>query len=188
MGKEIVSLEPQAVGNFNELPSVVGVWDWDLASNVIYGDDAVARIFGLDPDLTKRGLPPEVYFANIHHEDRQMIIDHSQRSIASIGACSDNFRLVAPSGSKWVNSQGRAFADRDNNPRCFVGLISEIAPPYGFEAGETGVFPGGDADNDVLYLCLHAKRIAMNSNRPFLEYLLDMAITEATDFRVMNKC
>ena len=188
MGKEIVSLEPKVVGSFSELPPVIGVWDWDLVSNVIYGDAAVANAFGLDSALTKRGLPPEVYFENVHHEDRQMIIDHSQRSIATNGSCSDNFRIVTPSGAKWVNTQGRAFADQNNNPRCFVGILSEIAPPYGFDAGESGVFPGGSADDDVLYLCLHAKRIAMNSKRPFLEYMLDMVIAEVTDFRVVNKC
>ena len=124
MDKEIVTLESRTIGGYIESPPAIGVWDWDVASNVIYGDDVVAKVFGLSSALTKRGLPPEDYFGLIHHEDRQMVIDHSQRSIATNGACSDNFRIVASSGARWVNSQGRAFADRNNNPRCFVGLIS----------------------------------------------------------------
>lgn len=187
MDKGIVCVEPQSVGGFSEPPPPIGVWDWDISSNVIYGDDAVARAFGLSAALTKEGLPPEAYFSNIHADDRQMVIDHSRRSIATNGACSDNFRIMSPSGAKWVNSQGRAFADRNNNPRCFVGLISEIAPQYGLDAGEASIFPGSSADDDVLYLCLHAKRIAANSKRPFLGYLLEMVIAEVTDSRFMSK-
>ena len=188
MGKEIVGLEPRPTGGFKELPPVIGVWDWDIANNVIYGDDAVAKVFGLNSDKTRKGLPPEAYFSIIHEDDRQMIIDHSRRSIATNGACSDNFRIMATAGTRWVNSQGRAFADVNNNPRNFVGLITEIAPQYGHDAMETSIFPGGSLEDDVLYLCLHAKRIALHSKRPFLEYLLDMAIAEVTDSRTLKKC
>jgi hypothetical protein len=188
MGRQIVSPECAPLVGYNDFAPAIGVWDWDLASNVIYGDDAVAKVFGLDSSLTKKGLSPEDYFGAIHQDDRQMIIDHSRRSIATNGACSDNFRIVSPLGVKWVNSQGRAFADRQNNPRCFVGLISEIAPQNGFDHAETSIFPGGSADDDVLYLCIHAKRIAMHAKRPFLEYLLEMVMAEVTDSRVMHKC
>lgn len=188
MGKQIVSLEPTAIAGFKELAPVTGVWDWDIASNVIYADEAVAKAFGLNAILTRKGLPPEAYFSLIHDDDRQMIIDHSQRSVATNGSCSDNFRILSPTGTRWVNSQGRAFADQNNNPRCFVGMITEIAPRYGHESMDTSIFPGGSVDDDVLYLCLQAKRIAVNSKRPFLEYLLEMVVAEVTDSRTLRKC
>jgi hypothetical protein len=187
MDKEIVCAEPAAVVDFHDMLPTIGVWDWDLCNNVIYGDDIIAKAFGLSSSLTKKGLPPEHYFAHIHQDDRQMIIDHSQRSIATNGACSDKFRIVSPSGTKWVNSQGRAFADQNNNPRCFVGLITELGSPYGPESSEARIFPGGSADDDLLYLCIQAKRIASSSRRPFIEYLLELIMAEVTNSQVMNK-
>jgi len=188
MDREIVSPTLAPVGGFVEPASAIGVWDWDLSSNLIFADEAVANAFGLCSASTRRGLPPENYFSIIHHEDRQMIIDHSQRSIATLGSCSDNFRIVRPEGTKWVHSQGRCFAGSDNTPRCFVGLISDIAPQHQFDQLESYHFSGGAANDDVLYLCLHAKRIAMRTNRPFLTYLLEMVVSEVTNTNVMAKC
>jgi len=188
MDKEIAGLSRPAPGGFTEPQAAIGVWDWDLSSNLIFADEAVANAFGLDPDLTRKGLPADSYFSNIHHEDRQMVIDHSLRSIAANGSCSDNFRIVRRDGTKWVHSQGRCFASGENAPKCFVGLISELAPQQPFELPESYYFSGGAANDDVLYLCLHAKRIATRTNRPFLTYLLEMVIAEVTGSNVMNKC
>jgi hypothetical protein len=186
MDKEIVHLTQTAVGGFTEAPVAIGVWDWDLSSNLIFADEAVADAFGLDSELTRRGLPPEAYFSLVHDEDRQMLIDHSLRSISTNGSCSDNFRILKRTGTKWVHSQGRCFASGDNAPKCFVGLISEISPSH-MDPAEPYVFAGGAANDDVLYLCLHAKRIAMRTNRPFLTYLLEMVIAEVTGSGNVNK-
>src|SRR5450631_2753902 len=130
MDKEIVHTAQKAMGALAEPQVAIGVWDWDLSSNMIFADETVADAFGLNAALTRKGLPPEAYFSQVHAEDRQMIIDHSMRSIATNGSCSDNFRIVRPSGTKWVHSQGRCFASGDNAPKCFVGLISEITPQH----------------------------------------------------------
>ena len=187
MDKEILHLTQRPVAGLAEPTVSIGVWDWDLSSNMIYADETVASAFGLKPALTSKGLPPDAYFSNIHEEDRQMIIDHSMRSIATNGSCSDNFRIVRPDGTKWVHSQGRCFAGKDNVPRCFIGVISEIAP-NAVDHGESYQFSGGAANDDVLYLCVHAKRIAMRTGRPFLTYLLEMVIAEVTESKVMNQC
>lgn len=188
MDQEIVHQAPANIGGFPDIPVAIGVWDWDLSSNLIFADESVANAFGLNSSLTRRGLPPEAYFSNIHDEDRQMIIDHSLRSIAANGSCSDNFRIVGPMGTRWVHSQGRCFSSGDNAPKCFVGLISEIAPHHNFEQAESYHFSGGAANEDLMYLCLHAKRIATRTNRPFLSYLLEMVIAEVSEVGVINKC
>jgi hypothetical protein len=188
MGQGLANLEQIALGGLTEPSVSIGVWDWDLSSNIIYADEAVASAFGLTVATTSKGLPPDAYFSMIHEEDRQMVIDHSMRSIATNGSCSDNFRIVRADGTKWVHSQGRCFAGKDNAPRCFVGLITEIAPHERIEQRESYYFSGGAANDDVLYLCLHAKRIAMRSGRPFLTYLLEMVIAEVTESKVLNKC
>jgi len=188
MDKELVQLAQRPFGDMAEPAVTIGVWDWDISSNLIFADETVAEAFGLNHNLTRKGLPPETYFSSIHDEDRQMVIDHSMRSIATLGSCSDNFRIVRPDGTKWVHSQGRCFANGDNAPKCFVGLITEISPHHKFERMESFHFSGGAANDDVLYLCLHAKRIAMRTNRPFLTYLLEMVIAEVTDSAVMNRC
>lgn len=188
MDKEWVDVIQRPIGRFVEPPVSIGVWDWDLASNLIFADETVANAFALNPALTKKGLPPDTYFSHIHSEDRQMIIDHSMQSIATNGSCSDNFRIVRPDGTKWVHSQGRCFASGDNAPKCFVGLISEMSPQHSFDMADAYHFSGGAANDDVLYLCLHAKRIATRANRPFLNYLLEMVIAEVSESKIINKC
>ena len=187
MDKDVGLIAHEALGVLPHAPASIGVWDWDLSSNLIFADEAVAEAFGVEARDARRGLPPEAYFSHIHAEDRQMIVDHSMRSIATLGSCSDNFRIVRLGGVKWVHSQGRCFAAGDNSPKCFVGLISEFAPTHPLDQPDAYRFSGGCANDDVLYLCLHAKRIAMRSNRPFLTYLLEMVISEVTEAKVVYK-
>jgi PAS domain-containing protein len=104
----------------------LGVWDWDLGTDLIYADDSVARMFGLDANLTENGLPPEQYFSRIHNDDRQTIVDHAHLCVETLGICLDDFRIVRPSGTIWVHSRGRCFADSERRPTIYAGLIVEI--------------------------------------------------------------
>jgi hypothetical protein len=173
---------------FGELSPAYGVWDWDLGCNIIYADESAARIFGVDARLAKQGLPPETYFQLIHEDDRQMIIDHSLLSISTIGACSDNFRIFDEGGTKWVHSQGRCFANSENKPKFFIGLVAEIGQTFETERKASYGRALGGAGDDILYLSLYARRIAEQTNRPFVAYLLDMVIAEVTDLKVLSRC
>jgi hypothetical protein len=188
MHEQIWESPDKILHSFGELNPTYGVWDWDLGCNTIYADEATARIFGVDAGLAKRGLPPEVYFQNIHKDDRQMIIDHSLRSISTIGQCADNFRIFDDMGTRWVHSQGRCFADRENKPKCFIGLVAEIGQTFETERKAHSVATSGGAGDDILYLSLYARRIANETNRPFVAYLLDMVIAEVTDLKVLSRC
>jgi hypothetical protein len=176
---------PHGAGEINP---AYGVWDWDLAGNVIYADEESARIFGVDAQLAKRGLPPESYFQSIHEDDRQTIIDHSLRSISTIGTCADNFRILDAAGTRWVHGQGRCFADRENKPKCFVGLVAEIGRRFETDRRALCGRPANEGGDDILYLSVCARRIAQETNRPFVAYLLDMAIAELTDLKILTPC
>ena len=188
MSAQVLERADSFVYSFGDLRPAYGVWDWDLGCNLIYADEAAARIFGVDARLAKKGLPPETYFQVIHEDDRQMVIDHSMRSIATFSACADHFRIYDGEGTKWVHSQGRCFADSQNKPRCFIGLVAELG--QGSETDRKAFCGGGSggADDDVLYLSLYARRIANETNRPFVAYLLDMVIAEVTDRKLFSDC
>lgn len=159
----------------------LGVWDWDLDKNLIYADDAVAGMFGLESKLTENGLAPDQYFSRIHGDDRQLIEDHARLCVETLGVCLDDFRIIRPSGTIWVHSRGRCFADSAKQPTIYAGLIVEIDRPDDNGPLEFFGAPKPNALDDILYLCLHARRICSNLNRPMLNYLLDMAILEIKD-------
>lgn len=185
MDQQIRLFEKCALEGVGHLSPKYGVWDWDLGENMIYADETAARIFGVTPEVARSGLSPDAYFGCIHQDDRQTIIDHSYRSISTFGVCADNFRLVGPAGNKWVHSQGRCFAGRDNKPKCFIGLVAEIGAPTEVERRDASS-PSGGVDDDLIYLCLHARRIAAADKRPFLAYLLDLAVAEVTQSAVLS--
>lgn len=188
MNEQGLAFADVALRGLGELRPAYGVWDWDLGGNVIYADETAARIFGVDARLAKKGLPPETYFRSIHADDRQLIIDNSMRSISTFGACADNFRIVDEVGTKWVHSQGRCFADQHNKAKCFVGLVAELSQSFGPATGAHSAPSVAQASDDILYLSLYAKRIANETNRPFVAYLLDMVIAEVTDLQVVSRC
>ena len=159
----------------------LGVWDWDIEKNLIYADDAVARMFALDPNLAENGLPPDQYFSRIHSEDRQIIEDHARLCVETLGICLDDFRIVRPDGAIWVHSRGRCFADSERKPTIYAGLIVEIDQPRAETPSEMFNTLKRNASDDILYLCLHARRISANLKRPLLQYLLDMVIFEIKD-------
>jgi hypothetical protein len=188
MSGQVLERADSFVYRIGDLRPAYGVWDWDLGCNLIYADEAAARIFGVDAGLAKKGLPPETYFQLIHNDDRQMVIDHSLTSISTFGSCADNFRILDDAGTKWVHSQGRCFANSENKPRCFIGLVAELG--QGCET-DRQAFCGrasGGAGDDILYLSLYARRIANETNQPFVAYLLDMVIAEVTDRKVYSHC
>ncbi len=51
VSEERLTMALEASGN-------VGTWEWDLASDILVGDERMAQLYGIDPRLAREGHPP----------------------------------------------------------------------------------------------------------------------------------
>lgn len=48
-----------------------GIFTWDIVRDLVYGDSALAALFGLAASETSQGLPLKLYLDRVHPEDRR---------------------------------------------------------------------------------------------------------------------
>jgi PAS domain S-box-containing protein len=107
--------------------SELGLWDFDIANNVLVASGKMAEIYGLksNDDYTL-----ETVFAAIHPDD----LDGQRKFFGEIvnGQAEESFtveyRIIdATSGAtKWIRSQGRAFSHGDGHIYRTVGAVADI--------------------------------------------------------------
>ena len=71
-----------------------GIFTWDIEKNIVFADRAVARLHGLNPEETVRGLPIEVYLARVHPDDRPRLAEGITETI------------VAEPTARWLSRAG----------------------------------------------------------------------------------
>lgn len=101
-----------------------GFFCWDMRSNITYADAAVARLYGLDPDKTSKGLPIEDYVARIYEPDRPRITEAITNCIKGNYPQQEIYRVVNGCGRlASVLGYGRVFMNANGEPTQYVGLI-----------------------------------------------------------------
>jgi PAS domain S-box-containing protein len=105
--------------------SGTGTFRWNILTNELDWDDALDRLFGLEPGVTARNL--DEFVARVHPDDRAAII-------AACAACAREgadfrleFRVLLPGGGeRWLLDQGRTFRDADGRPVSMTGACVDI--------------------------------------------------------------
>ena len=107
--------------------SVVGLWDWEMATDRMYVDANFARMFAVDPARAAGGVPLETFLAAIHHEDRSRIDVAVERAVASMEEYDEEFRVIGVDGrERWVSARGRCHYDDEGHPSHFPGVVTDI--------------------------------------------------------------
>lgn len=106
---------------------MVGIWDWDLKTNLIYADPNFAEIYTVDPGDAARGAPLEAYTRNFHPDD----LPAFEKELAAVFSGQESFnaeyRIVQPDGGvRWVHARGRLIRDEFLEPVRFSGAAIEI--------------------------------------------------------------
>ncbi len=106
----------------------VGTWDWDLKTGLIYCNERFANLFSVDPAVAAtQGVPAEDYIASIHPEDQHIVVENTQRAIATAGPYVVEFRLPQKNGPDlWIYALGHAYLDAEGNPSRFPGAAMDI--------------------------------------------------------------
>lgn len=104
----------------------VGIFDWDLATNLIHVDSNLARIYGLDPRQGDAGYALADLSANFHPDDMPGIEAALEKVFAGTEDYSTEHRILVPDGSvRWVAVRGSLVRDGEKRVR-FPGAVVDI--------------------------------------------------------------
>lgn len=102
----------------------IGTWESSFTDGVptsTYWSSEMWRIYGIEPGFA----PPEEAFVNaIHPDDRDMILAHYARLLASDqDSVRYSFRIVRPDGRvRWIESIARVVRDEQRRPLVVTGV------------------------------------------------------------------
>jgi PAS domain-containing protein len=101
-----------------------GLFTWDLRSNLVYADSALAYLFGLEPGETEHGLPLQTYMERIHPLDAPTLAKQINDAIVAEHPTVQNYRVLNQDGIYvTVCAFGRCFRDRDDVPVHYAGIV-----------------------------------------------------------------
>ena len=103
----------------------VGVWTYEVASDRFIYDEAIARLYALDPARGPGGIPRSEFLGNVHADDRASLKATMETGLKIAGDLELEYRICHPDGSvHWVLSRGHTYHDADGRPvrRTGVGV------------------------------------------------------------------
>jgi diguanylate cyclase (GGDEF)-like protein/PAS domain S-box-containing protein len=102
----------------------LGVWDWDLRSNLTTWDDTMFEIYGL-PRLVP--MPYEMWSGTVHPDDLPGAEASLQRAIATQGQDEVRFRITRPDGAaRVIKAAEGAVVGADGKVSRLVGVNIDI--------------------------------------------------------------
>ncbi|BAY09113.1 PAS domain S-box protein [Calothrix sp. NIES-2098] len=96
-------------------------WDMDLITNYVVCSPNAPSVWGMQAGTT------EEFFAVIHPDDRQRIVQAAQTAIAGESSYEQEYRVIAPDGVvRWLNSQGQVYLDETGRGIRITGVTVDI--------------------------------------------------------------
>ena len=110
--------------NLEENAAEPGIFTWSLAEDTVYGDTAIASLFGLDPAETICGLPIASYIERIHTDDRARVAALISQAVRGGMPYHAEYRVLdAFDEIRWVMAMGRCFRNRQGDPNHYAGIV-----------------------------------------------------------------
>ena len=104
-----------------------GIYTWSLSDDRLYGDSAIAALFGLDPLKTIRGLPLSEYMNRVHLDDREALGIAISEAVKTGQAYYAEYRVKdATKQYVQVMAMGRCFRDVTGKPALYSGIIYPV--------------------------------------------------------------
>lgn len=106
---------------------MVGIWDWEFATDLIYADANFASIYGIDPELAGRGVPLADYTHRFHPDDLPGFELALKKTLEDGTPFSHEYRVLQADGSfRWLLARGNVVRDADGTPVRFPGASIDI--------------------------------------------------------------
>jgi len=101
-----------------------GIYVWSLDTDVLFGDTAIADLFGMDADQTVSGLPLSAYLARVVPEDKATVSRAIAQAVRDGQPYHAEYRVIDRLGDvRWVMALGRCFRDKTGNPVHHAGIV-----------------------------------------------------------------
>ncbi len=121
-----------------EATGTVGIWDWDLKSDLIQADATLAGLFTVDPAWAARGAPLAEYTRHLHPDDRAAFQGELDRVFGGFEDFASEYRVLQADGSvRWVLARGRVLRDADATPVRFLGVAVDMTDRKQAESRQT---------------------------------------------------
>ncbi|MEO6122091.1 MAG: PAS domain-containing protein, partial [Ilumatobacteraceae bacterium] len=149
----------------------VGTWRWDRRGSLMSWDDAMCRLFGIEPSA----FDGESWQHLVHPDDLERVTSNLAAAIEHRGAYEVDFRVIwADRSEHWIDSRGKVFVGDANEVLGTIGYATEITDRKA-------------AELDARRRAADAERLANDESRQrlrleFLVGLNDLAI-QAVDHR-----
>ncbi|MGO4355100.1 PAS domain-containing protein [Rhizobium sp. RAF36] len=105
-----------------------GIFTWDIASNLLYVDSALAEIYGFDPVVAASGQPIEKFLERVHPEDRPRLAKIIGQGIVQDIPQQVTYRVPNAEGRYVaVTAFARSFYDKSSNPIFCSGIVVPAA-------------------------------------------------------------
>ncbi len=104
---------------------VIGVWDWDLGSGVLFWDRVTQKIYGVKEGDFENAR--DACFALLHPEDRILFLETLWRAVESASDVVQDFRIVRPDGDvRRLRSFARPMRLPESKPMRMVGVTYDV--------------------------------------------------------------
>ena len=158
----------------NDSSDGAGLYTWDLDTDTLYADSAMAELFGLDKALTGHGLPQRIYLERVFADDRPALAGAIRDAILTGAAFQESYRVHNVHGEVVrVLALGRCFRDIENQPRFYAGIVFPMPEE---QSGDTG----------LLWQCLSALETAKRDGRDDVSAVLIEAIKKLNSDDSLN--
>lgn len=133
--RQMLAISEERLAVALDASGVVGTWDWDLVTGIIYADANFARICAFDPARAAAGTRFADYVPIFHPQDLPMIQQQLEHTFAGRTAFASEYRIVHPDRSiHWVLARGRVVCDAQGVPLRFAGTSVDITEQKSTEA------------------------------------------------------
>jgi len=129
---------------------MVGIWDWELATDLVYSDANFARVYGVSPEHASQGAPLAEFVSRIHHDDVPMFEAAIARTLQTGEPFSQEYRVLQSDGSTlWLLARGNVVRDADGTPVRFPGASIDITDRKLAEDRQSALVELSDRFGDV---------------------------------------
>jgi len=102
----------------------LGVWNWDIPRNRVWGSEMWLRLFGLEDGA---GVTFEKIIQRIHPDDRDTVEREVRRALSGGIDYAGEYRVVLPDGGeRWIAARGRSYSNAHKTPVRMMGTAMEV--------------------------------------------------------------
>jgi PAS domain S-box-containing protein len=104
----------------------MGLWEWNLKTDVLLWSDEVYAIFGHPKDKAQLGI--ETFAASVHPDDQELVRTIYDNAIKNSTNYLLEHRIVWPISNevRWVQATGCILKDKKGNPFIMTGTVQDI--------------------------------------------------------------